>query len=441
MEWIADPTAWLGLGTLVLLEIVLGVDNLIFIAILTERLPERERNKARVIGLSLALLSRLALLAGISWLQSLTAALFTIQDHAFSMRDLILIGGGLFLLFKGTTELHGRLEGASQELQERSAQAAFWQVIVQIVLLDVVFSLDSVITAVGMVNELPLMMAAVIIAVIMMVLAARPLMDFVSAHVTVVILCLSFLLMIGFSLVLDGFGFHIPKGYLYAAIAFSVAVEALNQIARRNLTRSAASGNLRARAADVILGILGGRSAKAPTTEDIAPLLAAHGTEGIFAPEEQAMMRRVLGLSERTVGSLMTGRADIVWLDIDGASGELQRTILETGHAVYPVYRGRPDNLVGVARAPDLVNSLVNKGRIDMGSIETRPLRVPETMSALGVISLLRSAPVQMAIVTDASGAIRGVATATDMLEAIVGARDDVPATAVQGEATPHGPM
>lgn len=162
-----------------LLEIVLGVDNLIFIAILTERLPERERNRARIIGLSLALLARLGLLAGISWLQSLTAPLLTVRGLAFSVRDLILIGGGLFLLFKGTTELHGRLEGAPHTSRNSGEQVAFWQVIVQIVLLDIVFSLDSVITAVGMVDELSVMMIAVVVAVGIMLWASRALMEFV----------------------------------------------------------------------------------------------------------------------------------------------------------------------------------------------------------------------------------------------------------------------
>src|SRR5690606_28314487 len=228
LEWMADPAAWAGLLTLIVLEIVLGIDNLVFIAILADKLPPHQREKARLIGLSLALVMRLGLLPSIAWIVTLTETLFTVGGRDISARDLILIVGGLFLLFKGTMELHERLEGGTGHAEEKPAHAAFWQVIVQIVVLDAVFSLDSVITAVGMVDELSIMMIAVIIAVGVMMISSKPLMAFVSKHPTVVVLCLGFLMMIGFSLVVEGFGFHIPKGYLYAAIGFSIMVEAFN---------------------------------------------------------------------------------------------------------------------------------------------------------------------------------------------------------------------
>lgn len=227
-EWMSDPSAWVGLLTLVILEIVLGIDNLVFIAILAEKLPPEQRNKARIVGLLLALGMRLILLASIAWVVTLTNPLFYIFDHAFSGRDLILLFGGVFLLFKGTMELRERLESKPMFKEENPVHATFWMVIIQIVVLDAVFSLDSVITAVGMVKELSVMMIAVVIAVGIMLWASKPLMDFVNKHPTVVILCLCFLMMIGFSLLVEGFGFHIPKGYLYAAIGFSVLIEFLN---------------------------------------------------------------------------------------------------------------------------------------------------------------------------------------------------------------------
>ncbi|MFM6904749.1 MAG: TerC family protein, partial [Acinetobacter tjernbergiae] len=259
LEWMSNPSAWVGLATLVVLEIVLGIDNLVFIAILAEKLPPEQRNAARRIGLILALLMRLVLLASIAWIVTLTAPLFHIVDHAFSIRDLILLFGGVFLLFKGTMELHERIEGKQLHKEENPVHAAFWMVVVQIVVLDAVFSLDSVITAVGMVKELSVMMIAVTIAIGIMLLASRPLMDFVNKHPTVVILCLGFLMMIGFSLIVEGFGYHIPKGYLYAAIGFSVLVEMANQTTRRNQERQVPKADLRYRTASAVLRMLGSK--------------------------------------------------------------------------------------------------------------------------------------------------------------------------------------
>ncbi len=258
LDWIADPNAWIGLATLVVLEIVLGIDNLVFIAILADKLPPHQRNRARLVGLSLALIMRLLLLASISWVVRLTTPLFSVAGLDFAGRDIILILGGVFLLFKGTMELHERLEGHMSAKESNVAHAVFWQVIAQIVVLDAVFSLDSVITAVGMVKYLEVMMIAVVIAVGVMMLASKPLMTFVNKHPTVVILCLGFLMMIGFSLIVEGFGFHIPKGYLYAAIGFSVLVEAANQVGRHNREKRVTTMDLRDRTAGAVLRLLGG---------------------------------------------------------------------------------------------------------------------------------------------------------------------------------------
>ena len=232
IELLAQPETWISLLTLTVLEIVLGIDNLIFVAILASRLPQSQQPTARRVGLGLALVMRLALLASLSWLVGLTEPIFTLFQHGFSWRDLILIAGGLFLLYKGTTEIHNRVEGEDEAAASATA-AKFWPVIAQIILLDLVFSLDSVITAVGMVDELSIMSTAVIVAAIVMVAASGPLSAFVQKHPTVKMLALAFLLMIALVLLADGFGLHIPKGYVYAAMGFSVLVEALNQVAAR----------------------------------------------------------------------------------------------------------------------------------------------------------------------------------------------------------------
>jgi predicted tellurium resistance membrane protein TerC len=421
MEWIADPTGWLGLGTLILLEIVLGIDNLIFIAILVDRLPPAQRHLARIIGLSLALLMRVGMLAGLSWLQTLTTPLFTVLGAGLSVRDLILIAGGLFLLFKATTELHGRLEAVeeNQSSRERS-HAAFWQVVAQIVILDFVFSIDSVVTAVGMVDQFSIMVIAVLIAILAMMLLSGPLARFVNSHPTIVILALGFLLMIGFSLFAEGWGLKIPKEYLYAAIVFSVMIETLNQIASRNRIRRAAAGDLRSRAAEAVLRLLGGPRGGA-ARDDVSSVLAAGTAAEVFAPAERTIVRRVLGLAERPVKSIMTPAPGVIWLELEDEARALSRRILQTGHAAYPICRGGLHNLVGVARAPDLVCDLLQNGRINPDGLEKTPLSFPEEGSILDLVARLRDAPVPMAIVRGSGGALTGVVTSTDLLETILG--------------------
>jgi predicted tellurium resistance membrane protein TerC len=228
MEWMSSPESWIALLTLTVLEIVLGIDNIIFISILASKLPQEQQAKARKVGLGLAMFIRLALLASLAWIARLTTPLFTVFSQEISGRDLILLIGGLFLLAKATHEIHDKLEGEEGHASAKVA-ASFTSVIVQILALDIVFSLDSVITAIGMANELAVMMAAVVIAVAVMFVAAGPISNFVERHPTVKMLALSFLLLIGMSLVAEGFDQHISKGYIYFAMGFSVFVEMLNQ--------------------------------------------------------------------------------------------------------------------------------------------------------------------------------------------------------------------
>jgi len=232
VEALVNPEVWIALATLTALELVLGIDNIIFISILAGRLPPEQRDRARKIGIALAAITRLALLLVIAWIIGLTAPLFTLFDQSFSWRDLILIGGGLFLIGKATHEIHQKLEGASKHVAV-SAAATFGGVIAQIMLLDIVFSLDSIITAVGMVDERWIMVTAILISIAFMLMFARPIGDFVERHPTVKVLALSFLIMIGLVLIADGFGQHISKGYVYTAMAFSVFVELINLWIRR----------------------------------------------------------------------------------------------------------------------------------------------------------------------------------------------------------------
>ena len=423
MEWIADPTVWLGLATLVVLEIVLGIDNLIFIAILADKLPPAERDRARIIGLTLAMVMRLVLLASIAWLVTLTAPLFTVFGHAFSGRDLILFVGGIFLLFKGTMELHERLEGGDPHQAGSKLYAGFWPVVAQIVILDAVFSIDAVITAVGMVDHLPVMMAAVIIAIALMLIASKPLTRFVGAHPTVIILCLGFLLMIGFSLVADGLGFHIPKGYLYAAIGFSVLIEFFNQWAQFNRRRFLAGKRpLRERTAEAVLRLLGGRAEPAEGGEDVAALASNAGNESfIFDSTERAMIRSVLKLGEQLVPVLMTPRPDIVWLDSEATPEQVRETLRRHPYSRYLVCRGDLDEIEGVVEGRKLLVQALDGGTLDLRAAWREPLVVHEGTNALQVLAQLRQHPIPLAVVVDEYGGVEGIVTAADILASIAG--------------------
>jgi predicted tellurium resistance membrane protein TerC len=231
---VQDPAAWVALITLIVMEVVLGIDNLIFISILTNKLPEQHRKKARNLGIGLALVMRLVLLGTIAWIVQLTKPVFDAFGHGFSWKDMILIAGGLFLVWKATKEIHHSVDPVekNEELIARTVATGLAAAVTQIILLDIVFSIDSIITAVGMTEHLPIMIIAVLVAVGLMLVAATPLANFIEKNPTIVMLALGFLLMIGTTLIADGFGFHVPKGYIYAAMAFSALVEILNMLAR-----------------------------------------------------------------------------------------------------------------------------------------------------------------------------------------------------------------
>lgn len=233
MQLAAAPSAWAALATLIVMEVVLGIDNLIFISILTNKLPAERQASARRVGIGLALVLRLALLGAVAFIVHLTEPVFSVAGHAFSWRDLILVAGGLFLLWKATKEIHHAVDPDPGEEGETGGSIGFGAAIGQILLLDLVFSIDSIITAVGMTEHVPIMMIAVIAAVTVMLVAANPLSAFIARNPTVVMLALGFLIMIGMTLIAEGFGAHVPKGYIYTAMAFSAAVEGLNMLARR----------------------------------------------------------------------------------------------------------------------------------------------------------------------------------------------------------------
>ncbi|MBV2203963.1 MAG: TerC family protein [Pseudomonas sp.] len=434
MEWLADPTAWLGLLTLIVLEIVLGIDNLVFIAILADKLPPEQRDRARVIGLSLALVMRLGLLASIAWLVTLTEPLFEIFGKSFSGRDLIMLGGGLFLLFKATMELHERLEGRMQQHSGSKAYARFWPVVAQIIVLDAVFSLDAVITAVGMVEHLQVMMIAVVISMTLMLLASKPLTAFVNARPTVIMLCLGFLMMIGFSLTAEGLGYHIPKGYLYAAIGFSIAIEFFNQLARARRKRSLQGTRpLRERTAHAVLRLLGGKLEADEVDDEIADILGPDGAAATpFNRRERVMISGVLHLAEQSVRTVMTDRMEVDRINLDDETAKVQAGLLNSPHSRLVVTRDdAPDEPLGYVHKKELLRALLNGQTPDIEPLVRTPINLPDSCTVLSALEQMRQASTHVAFVVNEFGGFEGLVTLTDILEAIAGELPD--ASEVEG--------
>ena len=415
MEFLLDPGIWVGLLTLIVLEIVLGIDNLVFIAILADKLPPEQRDKARVIGLSLALVMRLALLSVISWLVTLTKPLVFIFDYSFSGRDLILLFGGLFLVYKAVTELHEKMEGKPEIKTNSSvAYASFWAVVTQIIVLDAVFSLDSVITAIGMVDNIYVMMTAVVVAVIVMLIASKPLTNFVNRHPTVVILCLSFLLLIGISLIAEGFGFHIPKGYTYSGIGVAILIEAFNQFSQRNVEKHQAKIPLRHRTANAIFKLMGEK-------DEISTPIDKKDTDGLFVSEERYMIGGVLTLAERSVASIMTPRTQISWINIDEDHDIIREQILSVPHSLFPVCRGSLDKVITIARAKDLIDALDDADELSNVLKRQRPIFIFEKMKVIDAINTLRTSKGSLVLVSDEFGVVQGLISPLDVFEAIAG--------------------
>lgn len=432
LSWLAEPQTWIGFATLLILEVVLGIDNLVFVAILANKVKPSLRDKARLTGLTLAVTIRIVMLAFMAKIMTLTAPLFQLFEKDVSGKDLIMFSGGIFLLYKATTELHERLEGTNhfQVADTNKKHAAFWGVVAQILVLDAVFSIDSVITAVAMVDHIVVAMAAVIVAMTVMILASKPLTEFVDKHPTVVMLCLGFLLMIGFSLIAEAFHYHIPKGYLYAAIGFSILIEIFNQVSQKNTKKNEyISSSWRQRTAENVLGMMGIRESLLATDGD-----KSNDNEH-FEENEKSMIRSVLTLGERPVFGIMIPRSDIERLDISQSRDEQKAKLITTPYSrILVVGKAGVDEPLGYVAKKDLLAQLLSNDELNIQAALKQPLMLPESATALMAIELFRKHSADYALVVDEFGAVLGMVTTKDLLETIAGEfpeefeREDEPA-------------
>ena len=421
IELLSDPTMWFGLLALVLLEIILGIDNLIFIAILSDKLAPHQRDRARIIGLSLAMIMRIGLLFCISWIISVKEPWIGILGRNFSGRDLILIGGGVLLLFKATMELHERLEiKYSKQNSTTKTHATFWSTIIQIIVLDAVFSLDSIITAVGMVEELSIMIIAVIISVLIMIVASKPLTIFINRNPVLIILCLGFLLMIGFILVAEGFGVHIPKGYLYSAIGFSLLVEVFNQLSRAKRNGLLINKkSLRERTSEAVLRLLGEKTSN--NSEDLEVIASSDVQLNTFNDEERGMIKGVLSLAEISAKSIMKPYEDLDLIYINDSVEVIYNKMLKSPFSRLVVVQNKSNLAVGFVQKKDILNLLIGGNELSILSVMQQPLTIKENKSPLYILSAFKKTGFQIAFVEDNKGNFIGIITLTDVIEAITG--------------------
>ena len=319
------------------------------------------------------------------------------------------------MVYKAVTELHEKIEGKPElKVATNVVYAGFTAVVAQIVVLDAVFSLDSVITAIGMVDNIYVMMAAMIVAMAVMLLASKPLTSFVNRHPTVVILCLSFLLLIGISLIAEGFGFHIPKGYIYSGIGVAIVIEAFNQFTQRNVAKHESKIPLRHRTADSILKLMGGKIETADNPEH-------QQAQEAFAAEERYMIGGVLTLAERSVASIMTPRSQISWVDLNDSPEKIREQVLSVPHSLFPVCRGSLDKVISIVRAKELLDVLDDEDELKNLIKKHRPIYIFEKMKVIDAINTLRTSKGSLVMVSDEFGNVQGLISPLDVFEAIAG--------------------
>ncbi|CUR53188.1 TerC family protein [Buchnera aphidicola] len=420
----------INLITLIILELILGIDNIVFISILSEKLPSSQRNKAQYTGLILALFMRIIILLSFACIVSFETIVIKNNFFSFSIRDLILFFGGFFLLFKAIIELYERLKHLEEKKNTQKKSPKFWSIVIQIVILDAIFSIDSIITAVGMVNNISLMICAVTISTILMLFISKMITNFIRLHRTIMILCLSFLLVIGFSLILEACGIKIPKGYLYVIIIFSLSIEFFNQIEKKNFLNHQSKKPIRVRTAETISKLIFGIEEKKnihQKKEDTKKKKynhSIHKTSKLIKPfkdEEKYMLTSVLMLADRSIRSIMTPRVEISWINLDHSNEKIKTQLLDTPHNLFPVCKGELDEVIGVVLAKELLNEIYKNSNLYVFCQKKPPIIIPDTLDPIKLLRVVRHSKGSLILISNEFGFILGLITPVDILETIAG--------------------
>lgn len=423
MEILLNPSNWGGLLTLTVLEIFLGIDNIIFIALLVEKLPSCQRDKARILSLILAFLMRIGILSFISWMVHLTTPLFKIANITFSSRNLILFSGGIFLLFQATVELHNRLE-SQQKKHNHTQNIKFWSIIAKVVIFDAIFSVDSIITAVGMTNDLEIMILAVILSMGIMLLASKRVTNFINFHPTVIVLCLSFLLMIGLSLVAEGLNFHIPKNYLYASIGFSSLIEMFNQIKRKNnlLKKKKHINNIEEK---ILIHFFKNKKYSIFSKKNYKIKLLNFNKEIMsnkkFTNKIFYVVNNILNLSYIPIYNIMTPRKQINWINIEHSKNKIRKQLLNTPYNFLPICKKKLDFIIGIICVKEFLQNIENNNikKENILSYIFPPIIVLSTLHTIHLFKKLKNTKKFFVLVTNDFGSIQGLITPSDILKTI----------------------
>ncbi|WP_343126376.1 TerC family protein [Buchnera aphidicola] len=438
MFFFLNTSNLISLITLIFLELILGIDNIVFISILSEKLPFNQREKARYTGLILALFMRIIVLLFFAFFISFETIIIKNNFFSFSIRDLILFLGGFFLLFKSIIELYERVKNLDEKKKENSIPQKFWVIVIQIVVLDAIFSIDSIITAIGMVNNIFLMIFAIIISTILMLFISKIITNFLRIHRAIIILCLSFLFIISINLILESFNIKLPKGYLYSIVIFSLCIEFLNQIATRNLLHQQSKKSIRVRVAETISNLIFRNEEKIYLQTNKNTKIEKKNHTSIFSipklikpfkDEEKYMLTSVLMLADRSIRSIMTPRREISWINLNHSNNDIKHQLLDTPHNLFPVCKGELDEIIGVVRAKEFLNEIYKNSNLYTFSQKTPPIIIPDTLDPIKLLRVLRHSKGSLIIVSNEFGLILGLITPVDILETIAGEFPDADET------------